>query len=367
MRERRPGVWQVQFLVATKPRRRYRSVTVKGTRAEAEKVRGEMAARLTLGELDTAPDTLGGTLDAWADHHALLVAAATDATIRVGLRRVPDWLRRRKLRDVTPDDLRRWVVDLHRAGLASRTIGTTIVSVRAALEQAVADGHLRRNPAAGLRPPRPTKTARPLMADGDVGAALEAAEQQGPMVAALCRLVASTGCRPSDAIALQWGDINLDKKHLRFVRHVAGDGTVQPGGKTGRERGVDLDPLTVTALRSWHADLRKAHLAQGVRWSAKSWVFPRYSMPGPEPLRRQALGKHWARACADAGLDGRWTPRDLRHWHASTLVHSGVPVDVVAARLGHARVSTTLDVYGRHLGEDQAEAVEVMRRLGGEP
>ena len=56
---------------------------------------------------------------------------------------------------------------------------------------------------------------------------------------------------------------------------------------------------------------------------------------------------------------------DLRHLHATTLLLAGVPVHVVAARLGHADPAVTLRVYShvlrehaRGVGDIFAQAVE---------
>jgi integrase len=54
--------------------------------------------------------------------------------------------------------------------------------------------------------------------------------------------------------------------------------------------------------------------------------------------------------------------RDLRHVHATTLLRAGVPVHVVAARLGHADPSITLRVYAHVLGEQLAEAAAIFAR-----
>ena len=50
---------------------------------------------------------------------------------------------------------------------------------------------------------------------------------------------------------------------------------------------------------------------------------------------------------------------DLRHVHATTLPRAGVPVHVVAARLGHADPSITLRVYAHVIGEQLAEAAVI--------
>ena len=59
---------------------------------------------------------------------------------------------------------------------------------------------------------------------------------------------------------------------------------------------------------------------------------------------------------------------DLRHVHATTLLLAGVPVHVVAARLGHADPAITLRVYAHVLREQAAGVADVFARaLEGSP
>jgi integrase len=53
---------------------------------------------------------------------------------------------------------------------------------------------------------------------------------------------------------------------------------------------------------------------------------------------------------------------DLRHVHATTLLRAGVPVHVVAARLGHADPSVTLRVYAHVIREQLVEAAAIFAR-----
>lgn len=50
---------------------------------------------------------------------------------------------------------------------------------------------------------------------------------------------------------------------------------------------------------------------------------------------------------------------DLRHSHASYLIHNNVPVTTISRRLGHANASVTLSVYS-HMYEESAGDVAVM-------
>jgi integrase len=53
---------------------------------------------------------------------------------------------------------------------------------------------------------------------------------------------------------------------------------------------------------------------------------------------------------------------DLRHVHATTLLVAGVPVHVVAARLGHADPSITLRVYAHVISDQLTEAADIFAR-----
>ena len=53
---------------------------------------------------------------------------------------------------------------------------------------------------------------------------------------------------------------------------------------------------------------------------------------------------------------------DLRHVHATTLLLAGVPVHVIAARLGHADPSITLRVYAHVISDQLTEAADILAR-----
>ncbi len=53
---------------------------------------------------------------------------------------------------------------------------------------------------------------------------------------------------------------------------------------------------------------------------------------------------------------------DLRHAQATTLLLAGVPVHVVAARLGHADPSITLRVYAHVISDQLTEAADIFAR-----
>ena len=80
------------------------------------------------------------------------------------------------------------------------------------------------------------------------------------------------------------------------------------------------------------------------------------------PADRDNLRRHFKSLLSEAGLpEIRF--HDLRHTAASLMLNNGVPVIVVSRRLGHAKPSITLDIYGHLIPTKQREAASLMDQL----
>lgn len=179
---------------------------------------------------------------------------------------------------------------------------------------------------------------------------------------ALFRLMAMTGIRRGEVVALRWSDVEL-AGHRLTVNQAA---TVMDGEevvdvpKTRRSRRViDLDPETVSVLQRYRARQREQFLMLGVSARASDRVFTNEI---GEPLRPNSVGQAFRRL-----VDSAEVPvirlHDLRHTHATHLLMAGVNVKVVSERLGHSSVSFTLDTYGHVMPGQQAEAAAAAAAL----
>lgn len=83
------------------------------------------------------------------------------------------------------------------------------------------------------------------------------------------------------------------------------------------------------------------------------------------PLDPDRVTKAFVRISKSAGLNGVRL-HDLRHTHATLMLKVGVPVKVVSERLGHANISTTMDIYSHVLPGMQEEAVAKFSQLLGD-
>ena len=259
-------------------------------------------------------------------------------------------------------------------GLSARTVQYVHAVLRKALNDAVmVDQLLSSNPAERAKRPRVSRSEVGKVWTGvELKRFLEVAKSH--RLHAFYRLAAYSGARRGELLNLRWSDVDLDAGDM----HITGTATVIDGKrvegttKSGRSRQVSLDAETVRVLRRHLASQSAERLVVGAEWrGVEPYVFTTaWGEPvhpdGVSSLMAILVGRH-KRTATEAGRDLLPHARlhDLRHLHA-TLLLAGVPVHVVAARLGHADPSVTLRVYAHVLNEQMASVAEVFAQAVGE-
>src|SRR5262249_25708867 len=144
-------------------------------------------------------------------------------------------------------------------GLSARTVRYVHTILSAALAAAVRAHRLPYNPAASATPPSAKQAKAPEMHPWDAAqlAAFLAGAAGHSQHHAAWELLAMTGMRRGEALALRWRDVNLDAGTISVRRsagviRVKGQGAAVAEGdtKSGKPRVIDLDTSTVAALRA---------------------------------------------------------------------------------------------------------------------
>lgn len=174
----------------------------------------------------------------------------------------------------------------------------------------------------------------------------------------LVALLAGSGCRWGEAGALRREDFDLDADvpSVRIARawkrgERGGSYIGSPKSRRGI-RSVSLSPSTVAAVRELVESTELGQLvfrgARGGRIAAQNF-HPRV----------------WQPAVSASGIGKRPRVHDLRHSHASWLIHQGVPLTILQVRLGHESIKTTSDRYGHIMPEAHAMAADAVERAMG--
>jgi integrase len=324
-------------------------------KADAVAFDDELRRRRRLGELAGiagSQETLNRYVaETWARTHGVTLAAKT-ARHYASLYdlHIAPYLGDLKLSELTPEVIARWQADRVAAGAGREAIRQAMKLLGNILQRAMEGGRVSRNATRAVRKIRPPRRreVRPL-APATVEALRSAS---GPRDATLISVLAYSGLRPQEALALRWGDV---RERTILVERAVSLGE-EKDTKTHAHRTVRLLAPLREDLLAWR--MRTGRPKDG------ALVFP-----GPERrLWTKTTYDNWRRrafdrACKAIELDGA-RPYDLRHSFASLLLHEGRSVMYVARQLGHdARL--TLTTYGHVIDElddaPQMPAEDVIR------
>jgi integrase len=370
---KRGDSWELRVYLGLHPasgRRRYATRTVHGGKRVAERALASFVVEVTAGEQVATSATVDDLLDRWWSVASQDWSAATrrqnESAIRTHIRPA---LGSTRLSRLTGADLDRWYADLRRkpgrsgASMAPSTIVRIAGILRSALSQAVRWGWIPANPSQTSTLP---KVRRPQLTPPDVEAMnrmLAAVRNKEPDLYAFLKVAASTGARRSQICGLQWGDLDLKGRRVTFARGVVdGDAGIEvKGTKTDRTYRVALDRSTVETLIDHRRRTEQVANDCGTKVRPSSFVFSNEA-DGSKPWRPDGVTHRWIRWRKLVGLD-EVRLHDVRHFMATTMLSAGVPVSVVAGRLGHARSATTLNVYSHFVDAGDEEAAEALERL----
>lgn len=241
------------------------------------------------------------------------------------------------------------LVGLLKAGMGRGTVKLVHSVMRAMLNAALADGLIASNPADRLgRQLKLAQTTHSRQDEIEVKA-LDRGQVSRLLAAAtgedwtLLLLLARTGLRVSEAIGLEWSDVDTDRRQITIARATSRGRTDTP--KSGHGRVVDMSNQLAEALRRLLVERKSQTLKHG--WGE----IPRhvFCTRRGDPLTEDRIRATMARALKGAGLSEHLTPHCLRHTYASLMLQGGESPAYVQRMLGHASIKLTVDTYGKWL------------------
>lgn len=226
--------------------------------------------------------------------------------------------------------------------LSDASIERAFQVLRSCLSDAVRDGLLASNAAEKAERPTAAKTEARCLSPAEVASILIAAKdsRHWPLFA----LIAGTGIRRGEALALRWDDVDLALGTITVrgtLQRLNGE-LVITEPKTAKSRRLLAPSSRVIDMLREH---RKAQLEERLRaanvWQESGHVFATEAGLPVDP--RNAL-RAFTTASAKAGVAGA-SIHTLRHSAATTMLDAGVHLKAVSELLGHSGTQITADTY----------------------
>lgn len=174
---------------------------------------------------------------------------------------------------------------------------------------------------------------------------------------AFFRLLAFTGMRKGEALALNWSDIDFNKKEVHITKGVVLDENEIPIISTTKTkksvRTVSLDDASLAILKKWKIEQAKELMSIGINSLNKHQLLFTYDA---NKLYRPSYSNCWLEQIIKKYNLKKITMHGFRHSHCSLLFEMKTPIQVVQERLGHSNIKTTMDIY-THVTEKQRDEV----------
>ncbi|HEV7798377.1 MAG TPA: site-specific tyrosine recombinase XerD [Pyrinomonadaceae bacterium] len=234
--------------------------------------------------------------------------------------------------ELTRPDLRKWISQLSREGLAPASVARAVSAARGFFRFLMLDGHIKHHPAEDLDTPQRFSYLPTFLTEEDIDrlfATPDVTTDEGTRDRAMLELMYAAGLRVSELVNLKQSQVDLHS------------GVVNCHGKGSKERRVPVGKSAIAWLQKY------ATVKDGYGQSPFAHMF----LHRGKPMTRQlawAMIKTYANAI---GLQNV-SPHTLRHSFATHLLQHGADSRSVQALLGHSDISTTqiyTHITDRHL------------------
>jgi len=368
LRRRGPNSWNICVELGRDPatgKRRQHWETIHGIKKDAETRLAHLIIDIEQGRYPAFDRslTLDKYLNDWIRRHGALqlreqTAECYRSIIRYSLSPA---LGRLRLYELRAQHISQYCTSKLDKGLSRRTVRNHFRLLCKALNDAVKEGLLSANPCAGVSPPKVVPKEINVLHPADLPRFFSAIQNVCWPYFYLFYTIFSTGLRRGEALALRWGDLNLDSGTLlvrQSLQRVTGRNVLGPTKTPKGRRLIDLLPSLVVQLRRYRQEVDTERLLLGIPVTRNDFAF---SHPDGRPLEPNTVTHTFSKTMRAAGIE--LNLHGLRHTFASMMLAAGVNIKAISQTMGHSSVSITLDIYSHLMPGIGRPAVELMDGL----
>lgn len=331
------------------------------TLKEAVLLKRQMEADKQKGTLQqVSRDTLAGRTEALIDYKAVSLGETTIAGYRnIYRNHIAPHFKSKRIQDITPQDLRSYIVAKQKQ-VSLHTVNKHLDLLNQVFDEAFKEDIIPSNPMDRVTRPKYKTPEKAFFTSEELVQLLQSVRNTELEVPVY--LAAFLGLRREEVLGLRWKDVNLENRTLRVVNVITQTGSkvVEKEPKTKKsERGsVIPEELYQVLLRAKAKKPTRRDMSKPL--PPKTYVVVR---DDGTPFVPNRLSEAFA-AHLEAHKFKKVTFHGLRH-SFTTIAHAeGVPLQEIAAALGHSTPATTTRVYTHQLTDTyEAAANAVAKKL----
>ena len=367
IRKRSDGRWEARIIIGHKNdgSPMYKSAFAKTQKSALKQLHQLLDLYRDVDLTEDCRMTLGEWMDKWLDEYMIFTIreSTIDGYRSMVEHQIKRFIGNKQLTSLTTADIQKFYNKIKKEGrvtphpltgyeLADTMVRKVHMILHQALDVAVKERLIVRNPTVGTTIPKKTYVEKQVLGDSQLDKFMEAIKQE-PYWNDFFYVEIMTGLRRGEICGLKWSDINFAEGTLCIKRSVGrvknGSITIGETKTTAGTRNIILPPSVLTLLEQKQAD------------AINEWVFPHYMKPS-DPLHPDTAYRKLKTILKNLELP-LIRFHDLRHTFATQATQGGVDAKTLAGILGHTDASFTLDTYTHVTGDMQRNASSVVNNM----
>ena len=367
IRKRSDGRWEARIIVGHKNdgSPMYKSAFAKTQKSALKQLHQLLDLYRDVDLTEECRMTLGEWLDKWLDEYMIFAIreSTLDSYRTMVKNQVKPFIGNKRLASLTTADVQKFYNKIKKEGrvrehpvhgktLADSMVRGVHMMLHEALDMAVKERLLAKNPTNGTTIPKCNYPEKQILGDNQLETFLEAIKGQ-EYWGDFFYVEVMTGLRRGEICGLKWQDIDFEESKLHVKRSVS----VKRGG------GLNIgETKTETGVRCIQLPPSVAELLKNRRQTAiTEWVFPNFMHP-EQPINPNSAYRKLKVILKNAELP-LIRFHDLRHTFATHATQGGVDPKTLAGILGHTNASFTLDTYTHVTSDMQKSASAIVGNM----
>lgn len=289
------------------------------------------------------------TVSQWIDRW--LPISSTSANARknnaIYAEKIRNALGRMPIRSVRNADVQKFAIDMSTYSFSM--VNKLRIATNKLFSDAIMNGYALRSPTLGVQWDYASKGTHRAIADWEKDAITEHWQEHRCGIWAMLMLYA--GLRRGEALALEWTDVDLEKKILHVRQAIHFDGNAAVLGDTKTEAGVRSIPIVGTLYNALKSLEQSQKYVCGDRMT--------------EAVFSRGWENYLVTMTSLCGRDFNIRTHDLRHTFCTALYRAGVGVKEAQYLMGHRDVQTTMKIYTHIEETDITKAGIALERFWG--
>ena len=367
IRKRSDGRWEARIIIGHKNdgTPMYKSAFAKTQKSALKQLHQLLDLYRDVDLTEECRMTLGEWMDKWMDEY--MIFTIKENTIK-GYRsqidhQIKPFIGHKQLASLTTADIQKFYNKIKKEGrvhphpihghvLSDSMVRKIHMMLHEAMEVAVRERYIVRNPTDNTTIPKKTTTEKQVLDDNQLNRFLEAIQCE-PYWHDFFYVEVMTGLRRGEICGIKWSDIDFNEGTLCIKRSVS---TKEGGGVSIGETKTDAGVRTIIMPPSVATLLWKKRSD-----AINEWVFPHYTNPS-DPLHPSSAYKKLKTLLKRLELP-LLRFHDLRHTFATQATDGGVDPKTLAGILGHTDASFTLDTYTHVTSDMQRGASAIVNNM----